>query len=732
MADAVVDAEASLGMPMAPSAPGPDAGGAPMQSSAESDAEAGLDLGGDAEGGVPVEPDDAAPIPGQVSTEGTSAANTQATPDAPAPPATPASVEAAVHPVNALVVQSALTTPRARVLCGGKEWHGVVSFHVVSNNFLGADTWSLSLAVGLDAERDLAWWSDQVDMQVSIEVAVDAVGGTPAWKQLITGVLDEYDLDFEAFTVQAQGRDMSARLIDTEIVESFPNSRASELATRFASEHGLKAEVVDSPASAGANYDGQASAMTASSFSQAVSQWDFLAHHAQREGYDLWVEGDTLHYKPRVQPDRSNVWVVKYSPGTSTPGGANTSTRGITTVNATRLRAKKRAYLAKDMMVTVASHNTATGETVRERARGNHISGTRGGAGQAAVDAQGIAYEQSGPVVRGGTVDAQGIAYEGGTPAQPGLRAPDRQDGRVLRYTFNVPNLSRAQAVALAQSKLHELTSHERTATFSMPGEPLLTPRMMVKLDGTGGSFDQLYYVSSIEREYGLDVGFEQTVNVRNSSPRDLPGTSEDDQNLVDGFAPNGAATGAAATPGGNTAGTNNLNIAAPRGSAAQQQARAARLAGVPAGSAALTPGSIPLTATPAEVKAAVRQQAIAEGVDPDFAERIVQQESGGHLLKNGQYIEGPPTRYGRAIGPMQLLDSTAKEMGVNPRDPASAIIGGVRYLGQQQDRFGNNQTAIAAAYNWGPGSASAWIRNGANPGALPSETAGYVRNTAR
>lgn len=74
------------------------------------------------------------------------------------------------------------------------------------------------------------------------------------------------------------------------------------------------------------------------------------------------------------------------------------------------------------------------------------------------------------------------------------------------------------------------------------------------------------------------------------------------------------------------------------------------------------------------------------------------------------------------AIGPMQLLEPTAKDMGVNPYNTAENVDGGVKFFAQQLNRF-QNPLLAAAAYNSGPGNVNKY--NGVPPFA---ETQEYVK----
>lgn len=74
------------------------------------------------------------------------------------------------------------------------------------------------------------------------------------------------------------------------------------------------------------------------------------------------------------------------------------------------------------------------------------------------------------------------------------------------------------------------------------------------------------------------------------------------------------------------------------------------------------------------------------------------------------------------AIGLMQLMPDTAAGLGVNPYDVYENILGGIKYMKVQSDKFGDTASAIAA-YNAGP---SAVEKAGGVPNY--SETVNYVQ----
>ena len=73
---------------------------------------------------------------------------------------------------------------------------------------------------------------------------------------------------------------------------------------------------------------------------------------------------------------------------------------------------------------------------------------------------------------------------------------------------------------------------------------------------------------------------------------------------------------------------------------------------------------------------------------------------------------------------PMQLMEETAKEMGVHNRlDPKENILGGTKYLDQLLHQYEGNISLTLAGYNAGPGAVTKY-------GGIPpyQETENYVK----
>ena len=122
--------------------------------------------------------------------------------------------------------------------------------------------------------------------------------------------------------------------------------------------------------------------------------------------------------------------------------------------------------------------------------------------------------------------------------------------------------------------------------------------------------------------------------------------------------------------------------------------------------------------------ESAVLEEAKRQGVDPELALHVLYKETGG--LKNP---ESARSRAG-AIGPMQLMPGTARDLGVDPTNPMENIQGGIAYLKQMMNKY-QDPVMATAAYNAGPGRVDKAIRSGQGISALPRETQNYVPRMA-
>lgn len=113
------------------------------------------------------------------------------------------------------------------------------------------------------------------------------------------------------------------------------------------------------------------------------------------------------------------------------------------------------------------------------------------------------------------------------------------------------------------------------------------------------------------------------------------------------------------------------------------------------------------------ELDALIQKQSEKHNISADLVRAVVQTESGGHA--NAVSPAG-------AVGLMQLMPDTARDLGVDPYNPEENLDGGIRFLKQMGKSFGSLENALAA-YNAGPGAVRRF-------GGVPPyrETQNYVR----
>jgi TP901 family phage tail tape measure protein len=112
-------------------------------------------------------------------------------------------------------------------------------------------------------------------------------------------------------------------------------------------------------------------------------------------------------------------------------------------------------------------------------------------------------------------------------------------------------------------------------------------------------------------------------------------------------------------------------------------------------------------------------------GVDAGLIAAIIRQES--NFKANARSHAG-------AMGLMQLMPGTARELGVNNAyDPEQNIMGGTKYIAQQLAKFGGDIQKALYAYNAGAGNVSKILNSGASywkePKNYAEKVLGYYQN---
>lgn len=365
--------------------------------------------------------------------------------------------------------QSAANAPRLRITANGQVIPGALKASITSNNYYQCDHFTASFVMGMGPP---GWWDVDPPFMVEIETSTDG----KAWAAPFIGEVDHLQAHPIDGLIEMDGRDLSARFIEARTQEPFANKSAGEVVAILAARHGMKANIQAPPGLVGRFYEQDHTNISLGQFSKAQTEWDLLVFLAQRSGCDVFMTGATLNFVPYVNPS-SNPYVLNYTPPDP-----------IALFNGVSLTMERSLTIAKDVKVTVQSWNSRQQRSFTKTAT-------------AAGGTQGASKSPAKGAARG---DTHGKATA------------------VQEHRYVIANLTEDQALKIAQQIATDLTLHERIVSVEMPGELTLTPRSMVRLQGTGTSFDQVYHVGSIERPISFDAGFRQSLRLKNSSPRTL------------------------------------------------------------------------------------------------------------------------------------------------------------------------------------------------------------------
>ena len=249
--------------------------------------------------------------------------------------------------------------PRLRVKAGGVALPFPVEAQVTLTNTHEAATWSVIAQMQDTDAMNAAWWSNQSDVRIEIDLSTDGTNYT----NILYGITDEVEIDINANELTISGRDLTALFIDIKTADMYQNQTASEIVTLLAKAQGLTPYATATKTPVGQYYASDHVRTSMGDLSSSISQWDLLSYLAQSEGFDVFVQGQGLYFQP-MATSTTSTFNVQWS-----------KVAGIPVSNVVNLQLHRSLTLAKDVSVTVQSWNSAANRAVKATATSKANSG---------------------------------------------------------------------------------------------------------------------------------------------------------------------------------------------------------------------------------------------------------------------------------------------------------------------------------------------------------------------
>jgi phage protein D len=401
--------------------------------------------------GVPVASD---PFPGGAHTAATTAA----------PVNDPSPIGKLRHPRAIVVINDAPLTNRE-----------LVSFEVETTSFYEADTFRVVIALSSQngtVVNSWSWWAKQTALVVAIysgfpinpdEYTINDL------QQLIVGAVDDINFNPVTDEILLTGRDFTSVFIDTQTYKSYVDKSSSDIATALADEHDLSSVVTLTTELVGGYYKQDHVTIMSQGTSHHRTQWDLLTYLARKEGFQVFVRGQTLFFQPPPDVGTNNPYVIQYVP----PARNFIVPHDVPHSNAIDLNFTRALTIAKDVIVKVFSWQESQANAFFATARCSHNKST---------------------VLRGQPIPI----------------------GMPQVYQFTIANLTPEQAEEEANQRLREISQHELRVEAELPGDNLLDITSIIQVQGTGTIFDQRYFPDHIHRIFNIEDGYRMTVRMKN------------------------------------------------------------------------------------------------------------------------------------------------------------------------------------------------------------------------
>jgi uncharacterized protein len=302
-----------------------------------------------------------------------------------------------------------------------------------------AGMFAISLECWNGVEMKVKWIDD--DLFREGKAVVVHMGYRDQVSELFNGEISGLEPEFhtsEAPLLTIRGFDRRHRLMKQKKTKSYLKMKDSEIARQIAGDAGLTAKVDDTKVT----YDHV--------LQHNQTSLEFLQHRAERIGYEVFVEGKTLHFRLRAVTGsealvlRREVELLEFYPRSTT--------------------------MNQVADVTVRGWDPRQKKEVVGKSQAGDVRGRLGAT--------------SGPA-------AAQRSFQGATTLE--VRSPVS---------------SQAEADSLASGILNETAMRHVTGDGVCIGRPDLRPGKLIKIEGIGTRFSGLYYVTATEHSYVRGRGY--------------------------------------------------------------------------------------------------------------------------------------------------------------------------------------------------------------------------------
>lgn len=350
------------------------------------------------------------------------------------------------------------------------ELRGVIEAEVVNNNYYSADTFRVVVALS----QEQPWFDiDFICSLPAIPLKISMGSGADDTQTLIEGLVDDFDYDPAANTVELQGRDYTRFFIDNTTDETWVMASVSDVVTTLAAQYGLTVVLGSSPilsARVGAYM-----AQLQTRLGNGSTEWDLLTALAGQlvdsdgNSFVTYVSGSSLYFGPRpssptyfldcvLKRDGRRFCVLPAKdPSAGPPWGA------------TSLRFSRNLSTLRNPVVEMCSAQFGADTLTESFSRDD-----------------------------GATADT--------APLQS-------------MYRFKMPPNIPADALArMAQARQQDISRQEVRLSLSLPGDSVLTQDCLLQVSGLGTALSQNYFVRSVTRRFTASGGYVMECSAQNQA----------------------------------------------------------------------------------------------------------------------------------------------------------------------------------------------------------------------